>query len=336
MSLYRNILLNALKISWRNKYLWIFGVFASFLSTSGGYEMMINALKGEESAYAPGIQGFIESGLFSRTGFAEFKLMFASADISAFASTIFIGLIVIVLSLFVLWISVVSQVAVVKETAVLTKSNKTKVKSSDNLARLIKSGMSHFWQVFSINLTLKIILSLFFVLVSAPLFVMVGKETGYLFELLFIVIFVLFLGLTLAISFVAKYAIVANVTRDLSIIKSIKLGFNIFINNWIISLELAFILFSLNFVVGLALMLFILILVIPLYFLSFLLLKLTGVVGFWLIVVPGVLAIFIFITIIGAVLTCFQIGSWTGLFIKLISKKEQKSKVLRVIEGIKK
>lgn len=336
MSLYRNILVNAFKFSWRYKYLWIFGVFASFLSTSGGYEMIISALRGGDGIYAPGLQGLIDSGLFTSEGTSNLKLVVSGADAGVLASMAFVVVMIVILFSFVVWISVVSQVAIVKESASLISKKEAKISGQDNIKRGLESGMRHFWQVFGVNVVSKVLLTVFFSLVSAPLLATVGQETGFAFELLFVVAFVLFLVLTLSISFIAKYAIVANVTRGLELVESIKFGARVFLNNWIISLELAFILFSLNFLVGIVLMLAVLILAMPLYFLSIVLLKLTGIAGFWLVAVPGAIAVFVLITMTGAMLTCFQIGSWTALFVDLTGKKIHKSKIVRVAEGLKK
>ena len=42
MSFYRNILKQAWKITWRNKYLWWLGIFAALLGNGGEFEILFN------------------------------------------------------------------------------------------------------------------------------------------------------------------------------------------------------------------------------------------------------------------------------------------------------
>ena len=117
--------------------------------------------------------------------------------------------------------------------------------------------------------------------------------------------------------------------------KSLKIqrGWSLFINNWLISLEMAIVLFLASFLVGLIVILLLLILAVPFAFLALALNYLTSFVGFWLVVI---LALIIFITIIvisGAMLTTFQISAWTGLFVEL-SGAGGTSKLIRIADNI--
>jgi hypothetical protein len=98
---------------------------------------------------------------------------------------------------------------------------------------------------------------------------------------------------------------------------------------------MAFILFFINFLAGLIIILSILILVVPFLFLAIILYKLASVIGFWLIIMIGLVVLLCIVVLGGAALTTFQTVSWTGLFLELINKGGT-SKIIRIAENWKK
>ncbi|MBL7058315.1 hypothetical protein ISS03_03185 [Patescibacteria group bacterium] len=336
MPFYRNIFLNSLKISWRNKYLWFFGIFASFLSTSGGYETILSAINGDRMNYFPGINGFSEAGLFHSGTISNIQIIISNGSAGDIAQVLFVVLLITGLSLFLAWVSVVSQVAIVSESVSMRKAKITEVEGEDNIKRSLVVGKKYFWKVFGLNVLARIVLGTFFTVISILVISQIGTHDSFLFELFFVIMYVLFIALTLSISFIAKYSIAFVIVKNKNIVDSVKLALNLFVKNWIISLELAFMLFSLNFVVGLIVMFATMVAIIPFYFFSMLVYQVMGFLGFSLIAIPSLIIILLGVTVAGAILTCFQISSWAGLFLELTSRSEKKSKIMRVAESIKK
>ena len=66
MSFYRNILRQAWRLTWRNKYLWWLGIFAALLGSSGELEILLNNTGGSsgESLF-PSLQRVVSTGVFS-------------------------------------------------------------------------------------------------------------------------------------------------------------------------------------------------------------------------------------------------------------------------------
>ena len=65
-----------------------------------------------------------------------------------------------------------------------------------------------------------------------------------------------------------KYAIAYVVIKGSGFVEAVKLGWQLFVKNWLVSLEMAFILFFINFAVGFGLLLLFLISAGPFLFLA--------------------------------------------------------------------
>ena len=72
-------------------------------------------------------------------------------------------------------------------------------------------------------------------------------------KLLFVFLFLIFVPVVVIISFVAKYAICYVVIKGYSLKKALAKAWKLFLDNWIISLEMSLTLLLLSFGVSLAL-----------------------------------------------------------------------------------
>jgi len=121
MQLYRNILLQAIKITWNNKYLWIFGLFATFISSSGGYEIMMKIVSGEGGVSIVGLQKFLDTGVLSAEGLANIKIL-AQTDLLGFIILLIILIAIVAIFGLLIWAAIVSQIAIVHDSAKIIKS----------------------------------------------------------------------------------------------------------------------------------------------------------------------------------------------------------------------
>ena len=69
MSLYRNILKQSWQTTWRNKYLWFFGIFAVFLGNAGEYKILSYSLSGDNQSILPAVDKIVQTGIFSKHAF---------------------------------------------------------------------------------------------------------------------------------------------------------------------------------------------------------------------------------------------------------------------------
>ncbi|MCK5510227.1 hypothetical protein KAI65_01605 [Candidatus Parcubacteria bacterium] len=324
MALYRTILKRAWENTWRHKYLWFFGLFAALLGNGGELELIFRGFDGpgKNNLYI-GMQRILETGFFSKGTLSNMGRMAGEDPFSLFLAlmTLFI---ILVLSLFLLWLSITSQVAIVHNTA------KTKHDKEHDFKDGILTGMKNFWPVLSLNIISRLAIAIMFCIIALPLLSEVFKNSG-LASGWYIIMFIIFIPLSLAFSFLIKYSIAFVVIKGQKTIQAVKSGWNLFKNNWIISIEMAVVLFFINFLVGLGVILLFLILTVPFLFIILMFSQMAFYFNFWFIIVSSIILFLITIVFIGAMLATFQISSWTYLFMELVSKGGV-SKITRIFD----
>lgn len=322
MSLYRNLLRQAWSITWQYKYLWFFGLFAALLG-GGQYEVLIKGLNGDvgQNIFA----GFKDSGVTGKEFFSNF-LEVAKADTISLVILLLLGLVVLAISLFLVWLSTVSQAALVNNVSQHIGNKKGAFKSG------MLAGIKNFWPVFGLNVVLKVAVVFALGLVGFPIILLASKLGPIISGIIYIVVFAALMVAVLSFSFIIKYAIAFAVIKNKKFLDSIKNGWQLFRENWIISIEMAFILFIIGLAVSIAYLFAVLILFTPFLLIGFFLSKIT-VLGY---LIVGFLAFLVYLAsllVIGAMLSTFQISAWTTLFLQLIGKGGT-SKIVRVVSNI--
>ncbi len=327
MTLYRDILKNAWSITWRNKFLWFFGVFASLLSGTGGLQILTKDPSPSVSEnFLPGMGQF--SSFFQVQTLKNFGTLFRDDPVFVSVSLLFL-LVIFALLIFLVWLSVVSQAALVNDSAELANSKKKNEKLG--IHKGVATGVKHFWSVLGMNILTKVIIGLAFVLVGIPVAYMAYKSNFVTLNLIFVILFIVFIPLAIAASFVLKYAICYIVVKKETFGEAMKKGYLLFKDNWLVSMEMAFILVFISFFGFLFFMVTLSVTSLPLIFLALVFYQMLSYLGFWFILSIILLAMFVLIVIGGAILTVFQISSWTLLFLEL-DKKNTTSKILRIFQ----
>lgn len=331
MFLYRNILKQSLKISWKNKYLWFFGLFAAFLGNGGDFEIIFRQ---SENEIIPKLKSFVETGIFSGNTLVNIGILTKNDPVTAIV--FFIIFLVISISIcFLIWLSIISQSVLVKNSAKIIASKTVKKIAGFTM---IKEGIlreaKNFWKIFGLNIFLKLMVILLFLIISLPIIILT-KKIAYSASMLFIILFIILMPIALMFSFIIKYAICFAIIKEKSFVDSIKEGWSLFVKNWLVSIEMAFILFFINFLFGFIIILFLLILAVPFLFFIFAISEFLYLINFWFVAIFGFILIMIVIMGGGAMLSTFQIASWTGMYIKLMDK-EGVSKLERIAEKFKK
>ncbi len=325
MSLYRNILSRAWQITWRSKYLWFFGLFAALLGNGGELEVIFRGFSGDMSqGLFPALRRFAETGIFSKQAIANIGQLVLEDPISLFF-VLAVFLILVILICFLIWLVIVSQAALVNNSANIIAGKNHDFKQG------IEAGMKKFWPVLGLNLLIKIIIYLVFVLLSLPVIFSIGQSSFIKANLLFVISFLIFIPVGIVLAFIIKYAIAYVVIKGSQFLEAIKLGCQLFVKNWLISLEMAFILFFINFLVGFCLLLLFLVLAVPFLFLALIFAQSALYFNFWVIIVLALILYLSIIILVGAGLAAFQISSWTGLFIELVSRGGM-SKIVRIFD----
>ncbi|MCD4694022.1 choline transporter-like family protein [bacterium] len=332
MYLYRTILKKSAQIIWKFKHLWFFGFFAAFLGSFLEFEIIFNRMGPDFGhRFLNNIGSIKSAGIFSKSFLFNFGNLFKNDPISMII-LLTITLIVLVLLGFLIWLSMVSQGGLVNNTANIVNN-----KGETNIQVGVESGVKNFWKIFGINLVVKFFV--YFILLILSLLIFFTSYSSSLLSSMFLVnalLFIVFIPLALILAFIAKYAICYAVIEGDSFILSIKKAFNLFIRNWLVSIEMAFILFFLSFIVGLVILIGLTLAFIPILLLFNLAVYFSWIMlSFWIFIV-GIIILAVLMALAGSAFSAFRITAWTEFFIRLNSSKGSVSKLARLVAKVKK
>ncbi len=322
MSLYRQIFGQAWKMAWKNKFLWFFGLFAALLG-SGEYDFLIRFIIGDsDRGFFLDWRMIAQTGVFSVDTLGNMRELLDKDPLSLFLAT-FVFLVVIILSLFVVWISIVSLVAIVHNSALSFQLKRADFNTG------LDAGTKKFWPVFFFNVIVRLAIYLFFAII-AFFFGVAGDESAGLGWIAYVIAFILFMPLAIIASFIVKYSIAYVVIKDKKFFNALKKGWQLFSNNWLVSIETAFILFLINLTVGLLVVLLILSLLIPFVLLIQIAKLYAATFAFWSVTTIALGVFLSVIALAGSWLAVFQIAAWTKLFLEL-EEGGVSSKIIRTV-----
>ena len=321
-SIYRTIFKKSWKITFKNKFLWLFGLFAALAGNGGIYEIFAKGFDRISN------QGDLLLGGENWWHFLDINQIEKMYEASPLFISMFWGIFfaVLVLSFVLICLSILSRGAIIGSTQKLT--GRKKLTLSDGW----KIGAKHFWSLFGLTIFSKAVIFGLLVLITMPvMFFITGGGNFTLSLILYVLSFILFTGLALVVSFVTIFAACFIVLDKKSLVGSISLSLRLFAKNWLTSIEMAILLFLISFGVGLVLIIFTILYLIPVILLLLAFTYLELVFGFWLILCLAVLFWLAIVLGIGAFLATFQLSSWTLLFVELKRKEKTWSKLLRFI-----
>lgn len=328
MPLYRKIFKQAFSIAWNNKYLWFFGLFAALFIDNSGFELFLQIAGNEPSSLFNGFREVANTGLFTTSGLSNMFSLIATRPLFGITALLIL-LFILFLIIFLIWLVIVSQVAIVNNSAVLMSSRK-KIGFQDG----ILEGNRKFWPILGLN-------ALAFAVMALPIILESFNPSKIIPSAFYFFLFFLLILVVLVLSFIIKFAIAFLVIKKYDFKTSLAKGWDLFAKNWLISIEMALILFFIGLVGYFSIrFIFLPLLIIVSLFAAFLLFSLLSFSGlfsfivFWIVYLGGYIASFILIILFGAFLATFQIVSWTKLFIELTGKGGQ-SKIVRMVENIK-
>jgi len=309
---YRSLLKPALAIAWKHKYLWFLGLFASLAATSGSweYQILVKNLN----------QGLVDGSYFQLNnifalgelvkGFCQGFANLFSYDLVTILNALTLLLITIIILIIFIWLAIVCQAALVNNAKKILALKKPL--TTPSLRFSLTESHRHFWSVLGLNFLIKILISAAFFVVSLPLLLMVISDANIL-MVFYVILFVIFIPVATSLSLMLKYSIAYNVLDKASFIGSIEKGWRLFKKNWLVSLEMAIILFVINFVISGVLLLLMSLFLLPLLLLGLMFNIISLIVVIMLIML-------ILIILVGSFLTTFQITTWTNLFLRLKEK----------------
>jgi len=333
MTLYRSIIRQSFIIAWKHKYLWFFGLFATLLSSNFEIEL-INRFTNRSSSTIYDWQRWAQTGIFSPSAWANLGQMMKT-DPWSFASIIIVIIVIVALALALLWLAVVSQGALVSNANKAVSSGgkvPSSIEKKHDTAMGFREGRKNFWPIFGVNALVRIMVYVLALITIAP--VAISAHLTVTASLMYFILFIILLAVALILAFITKYAIAYVVLKGQAMGQSIVSAWRLFKKNWLVSLEMTFILFALTIVATLAIILAVLLLAIPIALLYVLSVFVASFPLFLATIVLGLIFSIALVVIGGSILTVIQTTAWVALFNQLVSGKGPDSKLERVFGNI--
>ncbi len=310
--IYRKILKKSWEITKKYKWLWFFGLFASLLGTSGEVDAL---LQNQKLANAPEFL-MNTKDLFANLNGKLILNNFTDALASSPLATSFSIAFIVAIGLFIIWIATVSQGGLIESIAAIY------LKKDINFRTALNKGKVKFWPLLGLNIITNFLLYFVLIILSLPFAVIYLATTSQgALIILTILAFILLTPIAIILSFVLKYAFAYVVVDDKPALNSFREAWKLFVNNWLVSIEMAVILFVINIGVGLLVMLILLIVNLPFFAALIIALSISNMGLFNVSLSISLILTSLIIMMMVSLLTTFQYSTWTILFLNIKEKK---------------
>ncbi|OGH00353.1 hypothetical protein A3E04_03090 [Candidatus Kuenenbacteria bacterium RIFCSPHIGHO2_12_FULL_42_14] len=324
--IYRPILKKAWLITWRFKYLWFFGLFAALLGSGGLYNFDLSVDKAsDQGTWLLKLKEFFSGNLFADLGAG-------AAGTGSFNVWLMVLLVVVaVLGIFLFWLSVVSQGALIYGAR---EANQGRILF---FSEAFNKGRKKFFSLFVLNVVMALVALLILAVTTLPFLLLVFKpELASTAASLFVAIsFIILAPLGFILSFVVRYGLIFVVNKDRSIWAAISEARNMFKKNWLPSLEMAILIWLIYIVLGLVLGLLTKYIILPVIVYIFALFVNTYAGSELLVQALVTFGLIVYLAIsllIAAAVSVFETSSWVLLFERL-NNDEVESKVVRLVSA---
>lgn len=305
--LYRDAISHSFRFAWKQKGLWIFGLFAAFLGQIG-LMPLLSSVGVIESSYG-GTQTVTYLGMFfGSIPFGDFSTLSSSVV----TGTIWLGVMLLVVGLVIFSFAIVSQGAIIHAAS---KSLKV-VKTTPSISKSWHIGARHFWRLFGLQVLKKVV----FLLCGAAVYFSTARAVGgtdIAWAITSSFAFVLACIVGFVASFLLTYAACFIMVEESPLGDAIEQAWFMFKAHWLVSIEVGMIILLSNILLGLFAMFAFLIFFTPAFILFIISMILgTELLAMFAAIVSLTLFI-IFIVWLGSVFTVFSTTAWTYLFIKM-------------------
>lgn len=320
---YRTIIKKAWWQIKTHKWLWLFGIFAALLGNGGEVDILF---QNNKLTNAPVFLNNLKDN-FSALDLNSLKNGIYTSLATAPLISILSVAIIISFILLLIWLITVSQGALIESANKLEEDKKISFKDALN------KGVEKFWSILGLNIATRFILYFALIILSIPfaMLYMFNSSTNAI-TFITILAFVLLVPIAIILSFILKYAFAYVVIKNQPAVSAFILSWRLFVANWLISVEMAILLFFINLVVGLLLAIAIVVLALPFLGLIILMILVQNESGLNIALALGLLIALFLLLFTGAGLAAFQYSTWTILFKKLLTGGKY-PKLIRLIAG---
>ena len=176
------------------------------------------------------------------------------------------------------------------------------------------NGVEHMWRLLALVLIKGIVISLIARIIAS----VSAASSGTAFSnIIFFIAFLVTLGIGLIISFLHIYAVGFVVVEQYSLKDAIGSAWRMFVDHWLVSLEVAVLLTGVGLLFGLAVFIGFPLFMIPAIILWFFSVQTGSVLLYSFGILVGSLLFIAFIMFLGAIYTVFSLSTWTYMFMKM-------------------
>lgn len=324
-SLFRPTIKRALKIAWNYKFLWFFGIFTALVGGSEEFQAVFRSLDGL-SAYQTTFEA-LQNGDSTGT-LAQIWNLITDAWTTQTGQVIFWFIVFLILALVLMAIIVASQAALV-DSAGRALQNKPV-----NLDSAWLGGVTHFWRMLGLTAFEKAVVWLLYLVMTVPLALGFYFTEGAGWNIALVLLSVLvFLPIAVVVSFVVRYAQSYAVIENKSFSDSLAASWKLFRAHWVVSVEMAIVIFLLTIVFYLLLVLGVALVTIPFFGIA-LVISVFGLEGVSVVISDlGIIAAILWIVLAGAFTSVFQWAAWVTFFME-IRDNGAKSKLANVVDRL--
>ncbi|HBW74279.1 MAG: hypothetical protein UX10_C0002G0013 [Candidatus Magasanikbacteria bacterium GW2011_GWA2_45_39] len=317
--LYREVVKEAFEITRHKKYLWLFGLLAAFLGNGGALELFIKVF----SQIVNSSVTFTESVRMVLTGWRA--LPWASDTISL--AVVLVAILIAIGILFLIAV-VLGHGALILSCAQIHKSKEAKQ------PKMWLVAWRSFWPLAGVVVLFKLLIVSAVGIAVWPLhLILAGRATAWL-TVLFPFIFLGVICFILICSFLSFFAASFILLEKDELPNAIAKSWQLFMDHWLVSVEMAGVTFLASTVAGLAAVFGIVLLAVPFSVVAALsFVYVVPIIGIVSIFISSILAL-MFVFYVGSLLATFQTAAWVILFLRMREGRAG-SKLLRLFKVIK-
>jgi len=299
---YREVIPQALGIAWKNPLLWLFGIFAAILNTSGSVDV---CWKFFNSIQTQGTDMFV--------GDATMRLWLTAQATTAGSTWLpyLQGILALVFFFVVIIAFIVSSC--VSQGALVSAIGNWKIGKRDGFKNTLMIGAHALFPILVLNIMIIVSIWIARFFVSLPLAMALGRQhPAYM--AVYIVSFIVFFLLAMVLSIMQVYALNAMILQGATLAQAFSRAWLVFKQHWLVTLETAILQAIVVTLIGMAATIFGAILCLPSVILYLLALANANVLLFQISLGIFAAVLIIFLLVVLGFTVTFQFAIWTLMF----------------------
>lgn len=296
---YTEALQHAWRMTWHHKRLWALGLLAAFIGSAGALEFVAK---------------FYDTVLGERSEVLTDSLKAAvSIDVTTLGWVFTVALVFVTIAVFALFVAIF----VSAQGGLVYAVEQAETQHTLNIASLFNHGRARLWRLFAFNFVKAILVVALLYISSIMAQSLRVPDAPWWYDALFLLGSVVIIVAGLAVSLLAIYAVCYVSLHDKSLKTAFLDAWALFVDHWLVSLEMAVILFVVGLVASFLAIAGLLLLATPV-FVALMASIMTGQAS---IIVFGISVGFAMLVAwvlwLAAVYTTFAMSAWTVLFMQM-------------------